>query len=767
MSTRPDSTEFLENSFQRFSYLFKPFSEDDQIEFLEKIWKRSGDYRKFIETLNKKIEVKQIEVPLVTRLIGEYFLEKIDDEHSIGSLESLNLSPLDLLQNFFEKKFEIHSENQSKNANSLTDTKQLLEIHTKLAFKVLFPKEFKKFFKNFDLDQETINELLNCDFVTYGNGKLKFRLKITAEYLIIKFIQQNFEEIHVFKFIFEVILIHPSCQLIRSLLNEFFSELIYDKNREIIRKLIIKTPEILHVAARESNLETFNAIFDVLLENFQGNFISNSIFSMKFKRILKTKDQLGVTSLYNLFAHCENPTDVLEKLKISFGSSFVKRILQIKNGENDFNLTGAAVQHRENYSALLTWIYRSFSEEPEFIKSVVLSKNKLQRDVLHNAVEIFNEESFFILLNQLKYLEGFTKVNFLKDLILHRNYDDETFLHNLMSLKSDEDSLMKTLVWIGNNSNCLSRLIFSKNHWTKSSLISDIASHFNKKPFDVLKDLQKSVNSNEFLFNSNFIGDTFLTEIIATTEELTHLTIEILQWLKKIDFNLLKLVVYSENNLGQNFIHRFCEIFDPKFVPRLIKSTVIWMGVNISGFNAGEFLRQPDSKRCTSLKHIVKICVREKVGPAVEFIEWIQRVMFRWSLKKSRKRAIYINKLTDCHFKPNILHQKCLTAFDKKSFFQLLSELKCLDQYFNDGLLRKQILYRNNNGETFISPLINILLKIKTIDETCGVLMEVLVWIDENTEFFDNLLLEKGHGDESVITYMSKFFKTNFFVGMK
>lgn len=782
ISTRPEWTEVLENHFSQFSFFFHPFTEDNQIEFLKKFWKKGDDctalIKSFLQTLNKKISDKQrsyFEIPLITRLIGEYFKDMIDNDELIKDSDywdSQKFSSLDLIEQFVEKSFEICLEKQFHTKKSHwtypKERENLEDIHKKLAFKILFPKEFTKIFPKFtDFDEESKTKLIKCGLVIYVSGKLKFCHQSTAEYLVIKFIKEGFAEKHIFKFVFRVILIDSSCQLIRSLLNEFISELITDQNKDEVREFVLKNIEILFLAARESNLETFNALFDVLLEQ-KGRFLT--IQSIKMKNLLTLKDKFGLTLPYNLFAYCENPIDVLEKLKNAFGIKFVKEILQSESGSNKLKVTTAAARHGRNYTPFLTWIYRNFSEQPDFIKSISMSKDQLKEDALHLAVYNFKEESFFALLTELKCLEKFTQDNFLSELILHRNYEDETFMCKLIDLidaKTEEQSfdiVMKIFIWIGSNSNCLGELLFRKSQSTDCSLIFYATRRFNKKPFELIKMLQKSTNRCDFLLYTTEEGDTFLNEIFHgnLSDDPKLLILEILQWMKEVDSNLLKKIVSNRNRMGQNFVHQFFLIFDTEILPELIKSTVIWLQDNFIDFNAAEFLKLDDGSDRKIFKMIAESCLSVDEAFSTEF-KWIPKTIHQWIFENFPDDAEYVSEicLTQNHFKFDVFHLNCTAEFNVDSFMNFLTEMKYLEKYFDDGLLGKQILFKNDRGEVFIKPLTEILLKVKSEEEAVAILKEIVTWIAENTEILYELLSEKDENNENSIFHLSKALNSN------
>lgn len=91
--TRPEFAEVLEDRLAEFPYFFEPFSFVDQQNFLLNLWKKDNSWRdvskNVLEKLNQSItdsERSFTGIPLITKLIGEFCVKRIEDPAELKKL---------------------------------------------------------------------------------------------------------------------------------------------------------------------------------------------------------------------------------------------------------------------------------------------------------------------------------------------------------------------------------------------------------------------------------------------------------------------------------------------------------------------------------------------------------------------------------------------------------------------------------------------------------------------------------------------------------
>jgi len=174
VTTRPHLREELENKLQQLSYTLKPFSKEDEVEFLTKFWSlqewftepvyKEEDAVKsklqiYAEKLTKKLSNSISDrdrlftgIPLLTRMLAEAFDEDVRTFcQSSKCMPELpfQLDLLELYGRFIERKYDIYQEEKLQVRLSNVagiglrerDLKTVREEHQLLALKVLFTEE--------------------------------------------------------------------------------------------------------------------------------------------------------------------------------------------------------------------------------------------------------------------------------------------------------------------------------------------------------------------------------------------------------------------------------------------------------------------------------------------------------------------------------------------------------------------------------------------------------------------------------------------------
>lgn len=189
ITSRTEWAQLLEDRFLQFTYFFHPFSRMDQKEFLLQFWEKNEDeWKRFadqvLDELNKSLTEREkifCGIPLITKLVGEYFL----DSQSTGSVQFTNLSLFHLLSHYVDKKFLIYCTEKlklKKTSNfTISAKKSLYKDHQILALKLLFPNNFKALNgKEQSFDENVLRE---CGLVQDINGQFRFHHQTSAEFM--------------------------------------------------------------------------------------------------------------------------------------------------------------------------------------------------------------------------------------------------------------------------------------------------------------------------------------------------------------------------------------------------------------------------------------------------------------------------------------------------------------------------------------------------------------------------------------------------------
>jgi len=347
VTTRPHLREELEDKLQQLSYTLEPFSEDNQVEFLNKFWSlkdwfnQSNDKgeekgkvkleifaEKLIKKLSESISDKDKEftgIPLQTRMLAEAFDKDVrifyQSDNSKPEI-SYKLDLLGLYKRFIERKYDIFQEEKLQvsvnKAAAKEQRKRYLKSmrldHQLLALKILFNEEQVALLQNSKECSFSAEELARFGIVqTNCKGKPHFIHRTFAEYyvadcLVNSLTEGNKTSEQVLNFILKDIFLNYDYRVIRVFVDgllsssEISKEVLHQCGNQIqdLRKyddLILRNP------AREGN----SNIIEFLLDSVQAGDHRDTI-----KEVLLAKDGDGFTAW--LISVDVNHTQVLEKL---------------------------------------------------------------------------------------------------------------------------------------------------------------------------------------------------------------------------------------------------------------------------------------------------------------------------------------------------------------------------------------------------------------------------------------------------------------------
>jgi hypothetical protein len=205
----------LEDKLQQLSYTLQPFSEFEQVQFIEKFWTENLNlenkdqdrlqiYAKaLISKLAHSISDKDKEftgIPLQTRMLAEAFEQEFGSFYKSQESEPKFQHKLDLLglyRRFIDRKYEIYYEDKCKTQECTMGAEEQREIcfnslkkqHRLLALQALFTEDSVTFVQ-FDDDSELPDEQLARIGIAQRNneGKPQFIHRTFAEYCVAEFL---------------------------------------------------------------------------------------------------------------------------------------------------------------------------------------------------------------------------------------------------------------------------------------------------------------------------------------------------------------------------------------------------------------------------------------------------------------------------------------------------------------------------------------------------------------------------------------------------
>jgi hypothetical protein len=166
------------------------------------------------------------------------------------------------------------------------------------------------------------------------------------------------------------------------------------------------------------------------------------------EKYLLQLDNGKYTAIVYYFRHCDDSFDLLKAIQRDFGSGFVKSLFTFKMFKNQ-NLLHAICQSDSGIvSKIFTFLRECFSNDPEFLKRLFLSRDWRGQSFLHHAFGCLKNEKLLELLEELEKLKSNPEFgqDFVKKLILMESRSSGVFLHRYSGSKYfDNDFLFEFL----------------------------------------------------------------------------------------------------------------------------------------------------------------------------------------------------------------------------------------------------------------------------------------------------------------------------------
>ncbi|WP_375316602.1 ankyrin repeat domain-containing protein [Wolbachia endosymbiont (group A) of Colletes cunicularius] len=208
ISTRLHLRNELENGLSAVAYTLKPFSREDQKEFLRRFWQRDSGVvqelldnyiNKLLEFISKSIGDKErrfMGIPMQMRMVAEAFQEVTKDPRRLDHPELTfpeNFDMIKLYDRFLYAKYRVYfgkrgAENIDLDEDEDWLTTKPTKVHRSLALKVLFPEMEKDFIGNnlpSEKDKQRVNRVGIAQCI---NDRVVFTHRTFAEYFVAGFL---------------------------------------------------------------------------------------------------------------------------------------------------------------------------------------------------------------------------------------------------------------------------------------------------------------------------------------------------------------------------------------------------------------------------------------------------------------------------------------------------------------------------------------------------------------------------------------------------
>ncbi|XP_046595287.1 uncharacterized protein LOC107220356 isoform X2 [Neodiprion lecontei] len=334
VTTRPHRQSLLEKTLQTFSHVLKPFSQEDQINFLVGFYRKFGGVapetqlriraeavlNKFATAIRSDGLNEFAGVPLQTRMIAEVFFRDSDDMVSVEPNVSDDVKIADLYRMFVDKKFEIYYQEKNKYDLSNPGTKEhiedlktkFLQEYRRLAMYTLLEEENSATWNLSRNEIENVTKLIakisrgsrRTGIVTdVINQRAHFIHRTFMEYFVASYIfqhlgisEENDSTRQLETFILHEILRKSRYYVVRAFLNDLLSNPPVNSTPDPLPWEVKKTDivdnetsfNIFETAVNESNYKLMKFFFTRLVKN-----VSNSQEWINIKlRKRRTKETL-------------------------------------------------------------------------------------------------------------------------------------------------------------------------------------------------------------------------------------------------------------------------------------------------------------------------------------------------------------------------------------------------------------------------------------------------------------------------------------------
>jgi hypothetical protein len=785
IASRPECAVYLEKEFLQIRHSLQPFSKENQESYLFKFMKEKvpkdvdeDSLKRIIETIPSLMseslsdrDYKFTGVPLITKLVAEFFESKICGYFREGSnkvladfiaelkRESFNL--FKLYQYFVDKSLEIYYRDKCRMELSnpkikKKNEKEMIEIlnnYEMLAVQQILKTDLEKHlptFKAKKIDEDELEVLVQVGMIYQIGRDFKFIHQTYGEFGFNKFLRNNFDDEDCAKFISEVVLVDESFKIIRSFVNFWILDKINGKTCGMYQKKLLGSPvdnkeTPLHVAGQESNENIFWFLYSSLAvktEIFEGKRLEIESYLLRLPTFVYDSEISPYIAFVYYFQNCDD-FNILSEIQKDFGLDFVKKIFTHKMIDGQNFLHGICRRDCKNVSKVLNFARDFFSQDPEFLKELLLSPDEYGHGFLHYAFKFVSNDKLLGLFEELKKFKWIPEFG-------------QDFVNKLL--------LMRTIVW----GVFLCR--YAQNKYFEN--------HFFLEFLKQLKFLCDEETLREFfLVADDKYGSIFLHDFCLLTKNFDLL--QTLKWVAE-EFNsgFLKDLILSRDNEGQTIVHKFISFSDLLNVGSQFLSILKifkYKSQFEDAFVTEEILFREDNKGdCLFIMFFKKTHGIDFYSLFFEFLVNDLNLVednLKKFLSKIKSIMFWISQITDKSVRDEIwrlLSLKFGGIFHANNFYsnEILEEicekyskdynidkfinyLNFIEEKNNLGFLKNYISGTNQQGQTIL---------FKYYHEATN-LIEILEWLKtkfEGNKQFEILLLKRDKNGDSFFTSVLK-----------
>ncbi|GAB6022758.1 hypothetical protein CHUAL_006852 [Chamberlinius hualienensis] len=229
LTSRSHCKAAVENSFQCFSFEICPLSDQDEIDFLLKIWEENlgidmGDFKNRLISFAKELQQNVINMiakgnPLHIKMVAELYSDhcrrivRVEPEQNTPKIITL----IDLYEHFLRKKFDLQSNKDNIDSSKIQNSKMCdqeykcyIEKHQRAALSpsLFFNKSKCKTLLTWAYGSENEFDLTRIEahgiVVSCANNQVEFIHRTFAEYLIAKFLSAKMLSLKMTSAVFKI-----------------------------------------------------------------------------------------------------------------------------------------------------------------------------------------------------------------------------------------------------------------------------------------------------------------------------------------------------------------------------------------------------------------------------------------------------------------------------------------------------------------------------------------------------------------------------------
>jgi hypothetical protein len=308
------------------------------------------------------------------------------------------------LEIYFKEKCKMDLSNVRTRKKNEKEQKVIRENFETLAVQQILKTDLEKHlpkFRSKKIDEDELEDLVKIGLMYQVGKDFKFSHQTYGEFGFNKFLSNNFDDEDCAKFISEVVLVDESYKIIRSFVNSWIAEKIDGKTCAMYQKKLLESSvegrrreTRLHLAGKEGNKNIFwflYSAFAAKTESFENKKpeIENYLLQL----------DMNYTAFVYYFQNSDDSFDLLKAIQRDFGSDFVKKLFTLEMNYRQKLLHVIRKNDSGNVSKLFKFLCENFSNDPEFLKQVFLSKDCFGRSFLHYAFRILKNERLLELLD--------------------------------------------------------------------------------------------------------------------------------------------------------------------------------------------------------------------------------------------------------------------------------------------------------------------------------------------------------------------------------